>query len=127
MFRRGLELLCDNIEKNGLEIDESRLKKVEKMKRAIELMKYHEYDSFINLAEKQIGREVDLTYFLDDEPEEITNANREIFQLSVKIEKDALDELFRILKGQEPYNSKTMTVDNWNDYFDGSGIKGWWD
>ena len=46
---------CDYIEKKGHEVDHSRLKKVDKMKRAIDLLDYHINDTFYELAEIELG------------------------------------------------------------------------
>ena len=42
-----------------------------------------------------------------------------------EIEKQEWNELFQILKGQDyaKFNKKT----DWNEQFDGTGLKGWWD
>lgn len=121
MLRRSLELISDNIEKYGLEVDESRLKKVEKMKRAIEILKWHEKDSFIELAEKELGYDVNLDYFLTEEPADVRKSNKVIFDLATKIELVSFEELMEILKGQD---YRQLNDDN---EFDGSGIKTWWD
>ena len=57
MFRRALEIQSKYTELYGYEIDETRLKKIAKMNRAIEIMKWHEDSSFIELAEKELGFE----------------------------------------------------------------------
>jgi hypothetical protein len=148
LLRRSLEQLCDTIEKYGHEVDEGRLPKIEKMKRAIQLIKYHENDEFTKLAEKELGyeytfgkwefEEVDekdldpeitkgQKYYKlkDDKDEEETDRNQNIFKLSMKIEKDTWNELMEILKGQD---TELFDKDvDWYKQQDGSGLKMWWD
>lgn len=145
MLRRSLEEICNNIEKYGIEVETSRLKKVEKMERAIEILKWHEGDKFIELAEKELGYETNCNFLFKDEPSDITESNRKIFNLSTKIEEDSFNELLQIFKGQDindfikiNNDLKEKYKDNPDEYFiesenlhdnwfDGSGLKSWWD
>ena len=134
MLRRSLEELCNGIEYvYPYEIDETRLKKIGKMKRAIEILKMHENDTFISMAEEKLGYRVDVDFLPSKEPQEIREKNRIIFDLSIKLENEMWKELFTILKGQDNdellllmekrKNNEDVTFD---DYFDGSGMKSWW-
>jgi hypothetical protein len=143
MFRRSIDLESQYIEKYGIEVDEHRLKKVSKMKRVVEIMKWHENDSFIELAEIHLNKEVvskwnfekindttfnpisnkDLYELVQEISEEESKINNEIYALADKIEKDSWNELFEILKGKE-YKKEDG---DWDMWFDGSGLKGWWD
>jgi hypothetical protein len=143
VFRRCIELQSKYIEKYGIEVDEPRMKKVNKMKRVIEIMNWHENDSFIELAEIHLNKEVvskwnfekindntfnpnkeeDLFEMVQDISEEQSKINKEIYDLADKIEKDTWEELFEILKGKE-YKREDG---DWDKWFDGSGLKGWWD
>ena len=51
----SLSHMSDNIEKHGSEVDESRLKKVEKMRRAVQLIKNYREDLYIDMAETELG------------------------------------------------------------------------
>jgi hypothetical protein len=148
MLRRSLELLCERIEKYGYEVDEGRLPKIEKMKRAIQLIKYHEDNSFTDLAEKELGYEYTFGGFefdevdddkldpeitkgqkyyqlRDDKNDEEREKNLNITKLSIKIEKDSWNELMEILKGQD---TELFSPDiDWYKQQDGSGLKTWWD
>jgi hypothetical protein len=63
--------------------------------------------------------------------------NKKVFERAREIEDSEWNELWSIIQGQnvkeysEIYNSKTdeekKEGDVWNNWFDGSGIKGWWD
>lgn len=128
LFRKGLEGLHYNILYYGIEIDSERLKKLEKIQRAIELIKYHEDDLFLELAEKELGYE----YYYNDmffkngqliEGEHHLK-NKALSNLSIQIEKKTWNELFEILKGQD-YNLFDKNKD-FHSQTDGSGLKGWW-
>lgn len=149
-LKKSLELTADYLEKYGLEINETRLKKIEKIKRAVELLEYHISDDFEELAEKQLNSKVifnfkvapayensDLYQLVDTETEEQKENNRKIFKLSTEIENQTWRELFTILQGQDhaEYVELMKTLSNeqrenteaWKNWFDGSGLKGWWD
>jgi nitric oxide synthase oxygenase domain/subunit len=51
----SFEHMADNLEKKGLEIDESRLKKVAAMRRTIELISNYNKDLYIEMAEAELG------------------------------------------------------------------------
>ena len=136
MFKRGLIILADSIEEHGHEVDEHRLKKVAKMRRAIALLELHAIGDSIELAEKELGYECNIEHtFEDNEPKEIQEANKKIYDLSTKIEEETWVELFKILQGQD-YKEFDTINDKRNDFkeqqlsyeewFDGSGLKGWW-
>ena len=131
VFKRGLLMLADHTEEYGNEVDESRLKKVTQMRRAIEIIELHCSDDFIEEAEKELGYNYNTKYiFSNEEPKKITEDNNKIAKVAQRIEKETWDELFKILKGQdiEEYllnkNNKELSYDEW---FDGSGLKNWWD
>ena len=136
ILKRSLEPLAKRIE-NGNEVDISRLKKVEKIHRTIEILEHIGNDSYIEIAEKELGYQTDTTHIFSDEPLAITEANRKIFELSHLIEEKEWIELFEILKGQDREKYKKIvdsltkeerkSEDVWNNWFDGSGIRGWWD
>jgi hypothetical protein len=139
-----LKRTANYIELHGNEVDEPRLKKIAKIRRAVELLNYHIGDEFMQLAEKQLNLEVVTNWnfsepdengtvsLLDDDSPEDAKNNRLIFDLSTKIEKETWVELVEIIKGQdmEEYSkfkeSKAEDEDLWYKWFDGSGLKGWW-
>jgi hypothetical protein len=137
ILSRSLETLKDSINR-GYEIDETRLKKVAKIERAIEILENITEDLYIDIAESHLGYEVDTTFtFRDDEPEEVKNANRKIYDLSREIEDKEWKELWTIFQGQE-HTHYVMLLDRmteeekkkgdaWNKWFDGSDMRGWWD
>ena len=142
--------MSKNIENHGLEIDESRLKKVEKMRRAAELIKHYNEDSYIDMAEAELGplflrgfdindfvetgetmdnplgqKNEKLYTFVDRLPEEQKEHNDKVYNRAREIESSEWNELFEILKGQD--YTKFSKKKDFNKQFDGSGIKGWWD
>ena len=148
IFRRSLEKTVNTIEHYGHEVDISRMKKVEKMKRAIHLMNRFREDCYISDAEKKLGNLINNDWqfeklingnhkLIDSENEKEKNHNRKVYDLARKIEEDEWKELWYIFKGQDNeeyrslYDSKTdkekKERDIRYDWFDGSNMKGWWD
>jgi hypothetical protein len=134
----GLTNISDTVEKYGHEVDESRLKKVDAMRRAIELIKNYNEDNYIDMAEKELGElmlhdwefedvpdKPGFSQLVDNDTDEERVHNRKVFDRAREIEKQEWDELFVILKGQD-YTKFDKDID-WYEQFDGSGIKGWWD
>ena len=134
----GLSNMAEYIEKYGLEIDESRLKKVQKMRRAAELYKNFMEGNFIDQAEAELGELI--IYPIEFEPsdehpsyfvmKETENAdekahNKAVFDRAREIEEEQWNELFDILRGQD-YSKFDKEVD-WYKQFDGTGLRGWWD
>ena len=142
----GLTDMADRIEKDGMEVDSSRLKKVSKMRRAIELIKNYNEDNYIEMAEKEIGKlvlhdwefeEVEdkpgYSRLVDNDTEEEKEHNRKVFERAREIEEKEWSELFTILKGR-PSPEYQMFLDKsedkksaWDNWFDGSDMRGWWD
>lgn len=146
----GLTNISDTVEKYGNEVDGPRLKKVAAMRRAIELIKNYNEDNYIQMAEKELGELVHHDWefepvedkpgysrLVDKDTDEEKIHNRKVFERAHEIEEQEWNELFKILKGQdykeyrELYNAQTEEEKKerelWNEWFDGSGIKGWWD
>ena len=116
---------------DGMEIRETRDKKVAKMQRAIQLIKHKLDDDFTERIEAELGELI----LHDWEFEELENGNhrvidndtpaerkhnRRIFKEAHKLEDKEWIELWNILKGTK--YSKT-----WGDTFDGTDMRGWWD
>jgi hypothetical protein len=130
--------MSDNVEKRGLEIDKTRLKKVQSMRRAIEILKNCREDNYIDMAEKELGDLIFNDWEFEDIPDkpgfsklvdnltlEEETHNRKVFDRSKEIQEKEWSELFVILKGQD-YTKFDKNID-WNEQFDGSGLRGWWD
>lgn len=138
MLSRSLEKTAHTLEFHGWEIEETKNKKVEKIKRVIEIIKSLEESNYIKRAEDQIGelRGVEFWEDKEDTPEDKEH-NKKVFDLSTKIEEDEWEELFTILRGQNhkeyiklmetQSEEEKWKTDLWTKWFDGSGMKHWWD
>jgi hypothetical protein len=149
MLGRSLEKTVNTIEYHGHEVDDSRMKKVQKMKRVIELLGHLRSDSYIEMAEKELGKIKDIDwdfeevkdnpdYFQLIEPNsEEKEHNRNVYNRADEIEKEEWKEIWRILEGQDHSEYVKLVestseedrkkTDLWYKWFDGSGAKHWWD
>ena len=129
MLYRSLSIMVVKLEKDGIEVDSSRMKKVEKIKRALELLKHKLDDDYIQRAEVELGeiysspfefeRTEDGNYrLIDDETAEQRKHNRKVFKRAHQIEDKEWKELWDIFKGKRITDM---------DKFDGSDMRGWWD
>jgi hypothetical protein len=134
---------------NGNEIESSRNKKIQKMQRVLEILKHQIDDTYVDLAEKELG--VDFNYdgweFIESdkidkngEPlyeiiDTLDKPNQEqnsiIISKSREIDESEWSELWEILKGQDiqSLNNIVQTKKSnitFNEWFDGSGLKSWW-
>jgi len=134
----GLTNISDTVEKYGHEVDESRLKKVAAMRRVVELIKNYNEDNYIDMAEKELGNLIlhdwefepvpdkpGYSQLVDNETDEEKKHNRKVFERATEIQEQEWSELFVILKGQD-YTKFDKDID-WDEQFDGSGLRGWWD
>ena len=150
MLRRSLEKTVNTIEVYGNEVEESRMKKVEKIKRVIELLKNVRSDSYIEMAEKELGeiKHIDWEFeevpdkpgymkLVDKEDDEEKDHNRKVYKRANEIELEEWREIWRILEGQDhneyvklmesTSEEDKQKTDLWYIWFDGSGMKNWWD
>jgi hypothetical protein len=131
MMYRSLSIMVVKLEKDGIEEDVSRGKKVVKIKRALELLKHKLDDDYIERAELELGelsnRPLDfepvegkegLYRMIDnDTPAEKKHATN-VYKRARVIEEKEWKELWDIFKGK-----KFTTIEK----FDGSDMRGWWD
>ena len=134
------------IEKYGMEVEESRMKKVAKMKRLSYLIEVYANDAFIEEAEKELGFEYiyhnfefeeipDKTYdnplgekneklytFKENETPEEKASNKKLLKRSHEIQKEYWEELCSIIKGPD-YDALRES----GEEHDGSDIRSWWD
>jgi nitric oxide synthase oxygenase domain/subunit len=136
----ALDRMADKIEAHGIEVDESRLKKVAKMRRASQLLKNYNEDLYIDMAEAELGELVlhdwefepvpdqpGYSQLVDKDTPEEKEHNRKVFDRSREISEAEWTELWEILKGQDYGKFENGEGSSWEDQFDGSGIRGWWD
>jgi hypothetical protein len=132
---------------DGLEVRESRDKKIAKMQRVIQILKNIEEDNYIQMAEAELGEIIhhdwefeeteetidnplgeknEKTYRLvDKDTDEEKEHNRKVFDRTHELEEQEWAELCQIIKGQD-----TELFDKDKDFykqFDGTGLRSWWD
>jgi hypothetical protein len=149
MLYRSLSIMVVKLEKDGIEEDSSRMKKVNAIKRALELIKHKLDDDYIDRGELKLG-EInwkpfefepvgDGTYSLtdNDTPAEKKHMKK-VFEYARKLEDSEWKELWDILKGNQNMNEykkllkyttpeELMEHKVWNNWFNGSDMRGWWD
>lgn len=130
---RSLNIMVVKLEKDGIEEDTSRMKKVVKIKRALELLKHKLDDDYVERAQAELGElilsdwEFEKTeegnYRMVDLVIETASArkhNRKVFKRANEIEEVEWKELWEIFKG-----TKFSKKFGWA--YDGSDMRGWWD
>jgi hypothetical protein len=146
LLHRSLTIMVDKLEKDGMEEDISRGKKVTKIKRAIELLDNRLNDNYIEQAEKELGElhlnpmEFEPTdegnyRLIDNDTKEEREHNSRVFKLASTIDDREWRELWNIFKGQSilDYKKHLKTLPKeeqataWNSWFNGSDMRGWWD
>ena len=141
-WERSLPRLRDSID-NGYEVDTSKDKKVYQMNELIDIVGRINEDYYIKYAEEILGYEVDTSYGIfgnkpeDEETQFVKDRNREIFNLSHELEEQDWENFYIILKGQDIKEYKKIhdalsdeekrEEDHYYKWFDGTGIRGWWD
>jgi hypothetical protein len=140
MLKRSLEMTLETI-RGGHEVETSKNKKIQKIERTIEILDNICSDNFLELAEKELKKQVifyswnpkkvgDDLWEMEEEPENVREWNRKIYNLADQIREDQWIELWTILRGQDMKTFKPSTENPWNDFdewFDGSGLSSWWD
>jgi len=128
LLRKGLELHSDYLTEHGHDDDKIKFKKINKIDRVVYILKCHENDTFIELAEMELGYEYKHDFcelgnnklsYLEKEQ------NAAIYKKSLEIEDILWCEFLEIIDGQDL--SSVRSELEWERKFDGSGIKGWID
>ncbi len=136
MLHRSLVIMESKLQ-SGYEVPISRDKKVAKIRRAIQLLKSKIDDDYIDRAEAQLGSLA--IYDLEFEPiggdryevvDKMTKAERihntKVFKKAQQIEDAEWKELWEIFKGRDMKQFKKSGM-LWDDWYDGSDMRGWWD
>ena len=114
------------------------------MYRAAFLMERMIEDDFIEIAERELGElqnthiefeetEDDMWRLKESDTPEQQAHNRKVFARAREIEEQMWEELWSILEGQkmshfEMFQDKAKDKENaWDNWFDGSDLRGWWD
>jgi len=148
LIQRSLIIMRDNLKTNGNEEPLSRAKKINKIQRAIKLIDNRLNDNYIDQAEAELGKlhlkpfeSEDLgngsSRLLDTNTKEENEHNRRVFKLASTIDDREWRELWNIFKGQSILDYKKLlktipteeqkTRDVWNEWYNGSDMRGWWD
>jgi hypothetical protein len=135
---------------DGMEVAESRDKKIAKMQRAIQILKNIIDDNYIEMAEAELGELImhdwqfeevpdnpGYSRLVDNETPAERKHNRKVYDKARRLGEAEWKELWRIFEGQN-YNqykkiTKSLTPEQmrndnvWVDWFDGTDMRGWWD
>ena len=140
LVKTAVDDMAWRIEKYGHEVEESRMKKVAKMRRLSYLIDVCVKDEFIDEAEKELGfkyvyypfefEEVlgnDKVYTLkqNETPEDKEN-NSKLLNRSHEIQKEYWEEICTIIKGPD-YDAMRASEEDWDKLYDGSDLRAWWD
>jgi len=125
LFKRSLEITCDNFEKYGYELEENKNLRIQKMRRVIELLDNHINDNYSERIKKKYNIE------------ELENLTSEQLEEIIELENKEWEEIWEIISITESYKKFYELIKNknpeerkkikWEDYFDGSCMRGWWD
>ena len=129
LWRASLIPLRDAIQ-TGSEVEVTRLKKVAKIQRCIDLIDRIHADDYFALAEAELGETVEFDLAIEYHVDKL----RKIMDLSEKMADDDWSELWQTLQGQRfteflmmHEKLKLTNYDAYETWFDGSGMKTWWD
>jgi hypothetical protein len=146
----SLSIMEEGMSTKGWEVRETRDKKVEKMRRVLELLQHKIDDDYVDRAEKELGdirytpwefEEVegnsDLVKMVDNDSDEDKQHNRKVFELAREIEEKEWREIWDIFRGQDPEEWKKIQNelteeekhewDHYGKWYDGTDLRGWWD
>lgn len=146
----SLSIMEEGMSTKGWEVRETRDKKVEKMRRVLELLQHKIDDDYIDRAEEELGEikhspwefeEVEgnpnLSRMIDNDSAEDKEHNRKVFDRAREIEELEWAEIWTIFKGQDIKEWKKIQEclseeeknkwDHYEKWYDGSDLRGWWD
>jgi len=135
-----LKDMSTTIEKYGNEVPVSRMKKVDKMIRARQIIVNITQNRYTEMAEAELGELQnfggELFNGVKETPEQEAH-NTKVISRAYDLEEQEWNELWQIFKGQD-YKDYEKSVkhlnpierseqDTWNKWFNGSDMRGWWD
>ena len=146
MLHRSLVIMEKELSVKGIENWPHREKKILKIRRAIQLLDNRLNDNYVEQAESELGQlhskpmdfepTEDGNYrLIDNDTKEEKEHNRKVFKLSSTIDDREWRELWNIFKGQSMLDfkkyTKTLSKEEqetaWDNWFNGSDMRGWWD
>jgi hypothetical protein len=153
MLYRSLTILEKGLSKDGMEVPESRDKKLKNLRRVLELLKHKLDDDYVERAEKVLGEipwkglewedieGSDSHRLVDNDTPAEKKHMKKVFTYARKVEKKEWVEIWKIISGLQ-------TDEHWKDYIktddytklnteekfeaqwkwaDGSDMRTWWD
>lgn len=133
ILKRSIEINKNGLEKYGIEVDKSRIPKVDSMNLVIQLLNHKLEDNYIERAEASLGKlrmsdfdfkEVEgndeFLELVDNDTEEDRAHNRQVFELARAMEETEWSLIWSIIKGTE-FSKKV------DEEYDGSDLRSWWD
>jgi hypothetical protein len=146
MLYRSLVIMEKELSAKGIENWPHREKKILKINRALILLNNRLSDNFVEQAEKELGqlhlKDMDFEptedgnyRLIDNDTKEEKEHNRRVFKLASTIDDKEWRELWNIFKGQSMLDFKkyvkTLPKEEqetaWDNWFNGSDMRGWWD
>ena len=146
MLHRSLVIMEKELSVKGIENWPHREKKIIKIRRAIQLLDNRLGDNYVEQAEKELGAlhlkpmdweptENGNYKLIDNDTKEEREHNRRVFKLASTIDDKEWRELWNIFKGQSMLDfkkyTKTLSKEEqetaWDNWFNGSDMRGWWD
>lgn len=146
MLHRSLIIMEKELSVKGIENWPHREKKIIKIRRAIQLLDNRLGDNYVEQAEKELGplhlkpmdwepTENGNYKLIDNDTKEEREHNRRVFKLASTIDDKEWRELWNIFKGQSMLDfkkyTKTLSKEEqetaWDNWFNGSDMRGWWD
>ena len=143
---RSLVIMEKELSVKGIEVPAHRDKKVAKIRRAIQLLDNRLNDNYVEQAEKELGELIhrewefeptdDGNYrLIDNDTKDEKEHNSKVFKLAATIDDKEWRELWNIFKGQSMLDfkkyTKTLSKEEqetaWDNWFNGSDMRGWWD
>lgn len=124
MMRRSFMIIKDGLENKGIEVEEHRKPKIQKLSRVIRILDNICDSRYIDLAEYELGGLRGKSFA--EETEEEKAHNRKVFMRADEIQNSEWHELWSILEGQDKsdFISGKKKFEEW---FDGSDMRSWWD
>jgi hypothetical protein len=131
MLERSIFFMEKGIREKGIEIEQTRIKKVKSMQRALEILHNHREDNYVEIAEKEFGpltvrsfdfekMDDDLTQLVDIRTPEQYENDHKIIERSHELENNEWNELWEIFKG-------TKYSKRYDKNYDGTDMRSWWD
>jgi hypothetical protein len=135
----GVADIAKNTSIKGIEVERHRFKKIEKMNRVVEILRNIRESAYFDLVEAEMGRGYDVSgqkfvplkenpdYYdlVNNCSEEQKDFNDRYFKRVNQLEEQQWNELWDIMKGQDTTNIPTQL--DYDTFYDGSDMRGWWD